>query len=267
MQLAGRLRSTTLGDLLGALYRESVTGTLELIEDRGRTHRVHLARGLVTAVEVDGASPSLAEVLRQGRAVDDDVLRRSLLRAMASQRLHGEVLVHDFHLSPSIVGTALRRQVQARLTMLESLADARVSFRVATRPPRGALLGGAASGGAGTGGGPSFSSWNAPLTAAEFLRGRRRARARGPGRSYADTSPDPESEASPRSEAPASVSASAWRILGLAPGASVADVKRAYRRLARSVHPDLHPGASAAERRQLELRFMEITTAYGALVA
>ena len=79
MDLPGRLRATTLGDLLGALHRARVNGTLELAEDRGRLHRVHLAQGLVAAVELDAASPSLAEILRNDHAADDDVLRRSLL--------------------------------------------------------------------------------------------------------------------------------------------------------------------------------------------
>ena len=83
MQLPGRLKATTLGDLLGALHRGRASGTLELVESSGRAHRVHLAHGSVTAVEVDRAGASLGEILRQEDEVDDDVLRRSLLRAMA----------------------------------------------------------------------------------------------------------------------------------------------------------------------------------------
>ncbi|HEY3817671.1 MAG TPA: DnaJ domain-containing protein [Polyangiaceae bacterium] len=233
MQLPGRLKSTTLGDLLGALHRESSTGTLELVEDRGRTHRVHLTLGRVVAVELDGAAPSLAEILRRDHAADDDTLRRSLLRAMTSRRLHGEVLVDEFHLAPSVVGAALRRQLLARLTALEQLADARVSFRVAVRAPRGALH-------------------QSPLDAREFLHGRRRARARTP---------------SPPPVVHATRDVTAWRVLGLPPGSDSAEIKRAYRRLARTVHPDLHPGATDAERRALEARFHEITEAYRALVA
>ncbi len=240
MQLPGRLRATTLGDLLGVLHRGGATGTLELTEDRGRTHRVFLTRGLVVAVELDGASESLAEILRRERAADDELLKRSLLRAMASRRLHGQVLIDEFHLAPSVVGRALRRQVQARLGALDELADARVAFRVAVRPPRSALLGDA--GGAG-------DSWNSPLAGPEFLTGRRRARAR---------------VASPTTPAAGD---RAWRVLGLAPGASLTDIKRAYRRLARTVHPDLHPEATDAERRSLQARFVEITDAYGSLVA
>jgi len=230
MQLPGRLKATTLGDLLGTLHRAASTGTLELVEDRGRSHRVHLAQGLVVAVELDGAAPSLAEILRRERAADDDVLRRSLLRAMGSRRLHGEVLVDDFRISPAVVGDALRRQVLARLSILERLADARVSFRVAVRAPRGALHA-------------------SPLGPREFLAGRRRARARLEGPMPAERDDTP------------------WAVLGIAPGADDAEIKRAYRRLARTVHPDLHPGVTEAQRRALEARFSEITRAYRSLVA
>src|SRR5215471_18393002 len=115
MHLPVRLRSTTLGDLLGTLHRAGATGTLELAEVRGRVHRVHMLRGYVAAVELDGASASLAEMLRRSEAVDEDTLRRSLLRAMASRRLHGEVLVREFHISPQVVDDALRAQLMNRL--------------------------------------------------------------------------------------------------------------------------------------------------------
>ncbi len=87
MHLPGRLRTTSLGDLLGTLHRASATGTLELAEPRGRLHRVHMLRGYVVAVEVDGASASLAEMLRRADATDEDTLRRSLLRAMLEAAL------------------------------------------------------------------------------------------------------------------------------------------------------------------------------------
>jgi hypothetical protein len=60
VKLSGRLRLTTLGDVLGAVYRERTSGVLEVVETEGpfsgRTHRIHLVDGLVKDVEsgVDG---------------------------------------------------------------------------------------------------------------------------------------------------------------------------------------------------------------------
>src|SRR4029453_10630872 len=51
-----------------------------------------------------------------------------------------------------------------------------------------------------------------------------------------------------------------YAVLGLAPGASIADIKRAYRRLARRYHPGINPGDRAAE-----AMFHRITEAYETL--
>ena len=52
-----------------------------------------------------------------------------------------------------------------------------------------------------------------------------------------------------------------YAVLGLAPGASNADIKRAYRRLARRYHPGINPGDRTAE-----ALFHRITEAYETLV-
>jgi DnaJ-domain-containing protein 1 len=245
MHLPGRLKATTLGDLLGALHRECSTGTLELGESNGRVHRIHLSAGLVIAVELDRATASLAEILRRQDEIDEDVLRRSLLRAMASRRLHGEVLVRDFHLSPSVVGRALRRQVMLRLQVLEELGDAQVGFRVTVRPPRGALV-------------------DEPLAAPEFLVGRKRTRDRA-AEAASGTYRSSVAASMPGGWDPAR--ASAYRALGVSFNADPTEVKQAYRRLVRSYHPDLHPEATHDERTTLSSRFAEITAAYRTLVA
>lgn len=49
-----------------------------------------------------------------------------------------------------------------------------------------------------------------------------------------------------------------WTVLGLAPGASRAEVKRAYRRLSRAFHPDALPGSDGE-------RFREVCEAYAGL--
>ncbi|MSP63975.1 MAG: J domain-containing protein [Myxococcales bacterium] len=59
---------------------------------------------------------------------------------------------------------------------------------------------------------------------------------------------------------------SAWEQLGLAEGAPIDEVRRAYKRIARDLHPDLHPGAAENERRDLESRFVALTAAYRSLL-
>jgi DnaJ-domain-containing protein 1 len=58
----------------------------------------------------------------------------------------------------------------------------------------------------------------------------------------------------------------ARRMLGLDAAADLEAIKRAYRRLARELHPDLQPEVNLAERRLLEQRFAEVTAAYEALL-
>jgi len=49
-----------------------------------------------------------------------------------------------------------------------------------------------------------------------------------------------------------------YQILGLSRGASADDIKKAYRRLARQYHPDLHSGSKKAE---MEKKFKELNEA------
>jgi len=194
MLLPGRLRTTTLGDLLGTIHRARASGTLELTEDRGRSHRIHFTEGRVIAVEIDGAS---------------------------------------------VPGIGLRQKLVQRLNVLEAIADAQVRFRVALRAP--------------------LTKLNEPLEPADFLRGRRRAR---------DASKTPPPASTRRIQpTPPTERQSALHLLGLSPYADAMSIKQAYRRLVRTYHPDLHPGATDSERRSLSERFAAITQAYQRLVA
>ena len=51
-----------------------------------------------------------------------------------------------------------------------------------------------------------------------------------------------------------------YEVLGVAKGSSEADIKKAYRRLARKLHPDVNPGDKAAQK-----RFQEVQEAYEVL--
>ncbi|WP_293328664.1 DnaJ C-terminal domain-containing protein [Parvibaculum sp.] len=56
-----------------------------------------------------------------------------------------------------------------------------------------------------------------------------------------------------------------YETLGVEPHVSLAEIKAAYRRLARKLHPDALSGAEAPDRRRAETRFQEVTAAYNLL--
>jgi hypothetical protein len=258
MQLPGRLAASTLGDLLGSLHRKAITGQLELIERRGprgfgvpgKRHRIHLSRGLVTFVESDAQVLPLGEILRREGLVGAGAIGWTLGRIKAGDpRAAGEILIQAGLARPEYVRAGLRKQQKQRLDALFAIEDAFVAFHTA-RPL----------------GGPTVRA--SPLWPADFLHGRPRSRdrARPPAAS-------PREEAAPRSrirEIPPmdqDPREQARQLLGIDAGASPAEVRRAFRRLAAALHPDRHAGAPSEEQEKHAARFVQISAAYHLLVA
>src|SRR6478752_7405992 len=141
MQLPGRLRLTTLGDLLGALHRACASGTLELVEVEGaragRSHRVFFDAGLIQDVDTSLSHPRLGEILAR-----DGLLSMSALACVARRLLEqpgkrvGEILVEEGLGTADLVAGALRRQRSSRLEALYGLREALIRFRVPRRSPR-----------------------------------------------------------------------------------------------------------------------------------
>ncbi len=230
MILPGRLRSTTLGDVLGRLHRAKACGELELIGNdapyRGSRHRIVLRDGLVCDVRTPLPVPPLGEVMLQQGDLSAEQHHR-FVQELHRQRtvMAGELLVHDGYASRQQVTHGLGRQTRLRLDAVFSLRDADLRFHPLTR-----------------------HSPNSPLNPGEFLHGRRRAR---------------DADRAPSTTGPLDA---AYERLGLTPGATRQEVRRAFRRLASSVHPDLHADVSEPQRRALETRFSELSAAYHAII-
>jgi hypothetical protein len=246
MLLPGRLGATTLGDLLGILYRARATGVLELVESSGavagRAHRVHLERGLVAHVDTPLCIPRLGEILRRGGFLDASAERRLRCEWAFTHKPIGRVLLAEGLCTPLVLGAALRHQLRARLDALFQIVDARISFHVAC--PRGAR-----------------EDPPIPLSPYETLHGRPRRRDGAEARTGAgETAFCRRGQVNP-------TRARALALLGLEAGADRARVRQAFRLRAVQFHPDRHPRASAAERAVLLRRFSELSAAYHELVA
>jgi hypothetical protein len=236
MQLHGRLRQTTLGDLLGALYREGVSGTLELTEEKGptagRIHALHLVRGEIVQVDSTATAARLGELLAEQGWLASNALDALVEQAKRSNLPLGQRLVQAGLLPDDAVLKALRAQIQRRLEAVFHLEDARVTFRLVQQRRRELDV-------------------KKPLGPDEYLVGRPRAR----DRAYSTTA------------TAANVPADAVRrrdllMLGLGPAADERMVRSAFRRLARSLHPDLHPAARPEQVEVLRRRFADVSAAY-----
>ena len=95
-----------------------------------------------------------------------------------------------------------------------------------------------------------------PIDTREILHGRRRAR---------DRDVDPNGEITTRLFS--SARDRACRLLGVAPDADHATVRRAFRNAAARVHPDRFAGLPAEDRARLQSTLAELTAAYHLLVA
>jgi hypothetical protein len=249
MQLPGRLRLTTLGDLLGELHRACASGVLELVEvdgaRSGRSHRVFFDAGLVEDVDTSLNHPRLGEILARDGLLSMSALARVARRLVEQPgKRVGEILVEEGLGTADLVAAALRRQQKSRLDALYSLSEALIRFHV----PR-----------------PRSGFRPTPLSPREFLHGRPRARTRL--RSRVTERFTFRSEARPPAPPPSEDKRmAAYRMLGLGPGASPRDVQRAFRKLAAERHPDRFPLASSAEKARHLSHFATLSAAYHALL-
>jgi hypothetical protein len=239
MQLASRLRETTLGDLLATLHRAGANGVLELIEPHAR-HAIHLRRGFVQAVESDAAAVRLGDVVMRARGVARPVVERARLIAHARRIRIGQALVRERVITPLDLDEMLAVQRRERLERLYALADAEVRFRVARPLPAGA-------------------SEQTPLSPRDVFHGRPRRRARAGNDARDTTGYVPF--ARPRAT-PADPRAPWLAVLGLASGATPEQIRAAYKRMVLALHPDRAPETSEADRAARARKLVAVVEAY-----
>ena len=245
MNLCGRLVLTTLGDLLGTLYRSQARGTLELIEDTGpaagRLHRLHVDHGNLRLVESPLGAGRLGQLL-----VAQGLLSRSrhfeLLASLEQSpgASTGQRLTELHWVDPTVIGQVVREQASHRLGALYHLRDARVAFRIARPNPLGFVT-------------------SLPLTVDEFLHGRPRTRDR---QSAVREPVYPSMPSRIESCRVDPTRRQALLLLGLTPHADMADVKQAFRRMVSKLHPDRHLVAPEHQRELARRRFAQVTEAY-----
>lgn len=243
MFLPGNLKNTTLGDVLGRLHRQKVSGILELIEERsavaGRRHKIHLQHGLITRVESPAPVPPIGEVLvREGMLTDAQ--HRGFLRELRSRpgRLAGAVLVEGGLLSSQALAEALNAQMRMRVDALFGLQDVSIRFHA------GRLIS------------------EMSLAASEFLHGRPRARERRGSLRGSWPRETRREGASADGES----TASALATLGLGRDATREQIRHSFRQLAITVHPDLHPASDESTRQVIQSKFAALSAAYHFLI-
>jgi hypothetical protein len=222
---------------------------LELVESQGfagRVHRIHIVRGLVQHVDSTLKVPRLGELLRDHGFLPPSA-RSKFIRALMAPDAgpSGEMLASHAGVPKSAVTAALRHQLQLKLGALFELPGPKLRFRVALRPPESPLT-------------------EIPLSPKEFLHGRRRGRdARDAGcagkERAAPSGRDERSQREPRVRA--------LQTLGLSEAATPLEIQRAFRTLARKLHPDSHPRATAGQRIELLRQFSQLSAAYHQLCA
>ena len=243
MNLSGRLALTTLGDLLGNLYRADARGTLELTEDAGptagRVHRLHFENGRLRLVESPIGAKRLGELL-VAKGLLSRLQQFELLALLDdnSGKTTGQWLTELQWVAPAAIGSATHEQSTQRLSALYQLSDARVTFRLAR---------------------PTQLISTLPLTPEEFLHGRPRTRDR---KCAANASPDSSNFTENATQLVDSMRRRALLLLGLEPHADTADVKRAFRRIAAKLHPDRHLVAPERQQQLVRERFAQMTQAY-----
>lgn len=247
---------------------------------------IYLRRGYVVGVAAPTSTIRLGDLLRADGTSSEAEVERAHAVARTESGPGGRTLVAMGAASAADVERALKRQTELRLDDVARHALAGARFEVGAQPPAQLAV-------------PPMGPWRwlrervaaglgteaRPHVRALLLRGQLEVRPRPPGAvlepgdraildrltagESATLAADPAAvelfavlEACGAVEVALPAEVDPRDILGIARGADASEIKNAYHRLARCLHPDAHPGASPAERARLAARFAAATAAY-----
>jgi hypothetical protein len=230
--------------LLYARAAASSTGVV-YIYSRSGTRRIELRQGWVYALDAGPSAPARPEAQL-----------RYLMRLRAPVEFHPDVTLHAWRvITPFHPGPSIRNHVEAQHFQFDAvrrrIGNQRIAINLAPHP---SCIGWDEK--------PLIAFMGQPHTLSEIegsgICPQARVRkllvfleAIGAFSFYAAVSPF----------------ADAYATLGLQPGATPDQIKSAYRRLARELHPDVHPNATPVERNALSARFAAVHAAYRKLAS
>jgi len=117
----GSLEATPLGHLLVYSLDRLLTGTLVLEESSGKRHAIYFDEGGPSKAKIQDPVLFLGAVLVEQKAITADVYDRTLVQALGSNRLHGEILTEQGHLDERALREGLREQLSRQVLWMFGL--------------------------------------------------------------------------------------------------------------------------------------------------
>jgi len=117
----GSLEATPLGHLLVYSLDRLLTGTLVLEESSGKRHAIYFDEGGPSKAKIQDPVLFLGAVLVEQKAITADVCDRTLVEAMGSNQLHGQILLEQGHIDERALREGLREQLSRQVLWMFGL--------------------------------------------------------------------------------------------------------------------------------------------------
>jgi len=117
----GSLEATPLGHLLVYSLDRLLTGTLVLEESSGKRHAIYFEDGGPSKAKIQDPVLFLGTVLVEQKAITADQCDRTLVQALGSNQLHGQVLLEQGYIDEHALREGLREQLSRQVLWMFGL--------------------------------------------------------------------------------------------------------------------------------------------------